>query len=335
MRCDRELALVIPGLFGLGADAQALPRLPALETLLARADRHPSPESLEGLLFSLFGAERAAGADWPVASVCRVGEGAAPDGRFWFRADPVHLSAARDRVYLAAVERLDLAEAAALAGEVAALYRDDGWQIETPHPLRWYLGFERPAAVTTTPLGAALGGDLESHWPKGEEALRWRGLLNELQMLLHQSGVNAAREARGDVPVNGLWLWGGGTLPELDRGAWSAVFSDDCLALGLGRLSGAAVAGLPVDFQKVLASETPRSLVVDTHLLDARAAADIERFAAHLAELEQRWFSALLPALRSGRLTTLHLYPGHGARLTLTRALSRRWWRRRRSLGRY
>ena len=40
-----------------------------------------------------------------------------------------------------------------------------------------------------------------------------RMLLNEVQVLLHQHPLNAARQTRGLPPVNSVWFWGAGRLP--------------------------------------------------------------------------------------------------------------------------
>ncbi len=64
--------------------------------------------------------------------------------------------------------------------------------------------------LATTPLSVAIGRDIEPLMPQGDDALRFRSLLNELQMLLFEHPVNQAREARGELPINSLWLWGGG-----------------------------------------------------------------------------------------------------------------------------
>jgi len=42
--------------------------------------------------------------------------------------------------------------------------------------------------------------------------IKWRRLQNELQMLLHDHPVNAAREARGELAINGIWFWGAGAF---------------------------------------------------------------------------------------------------------------------------
>ena len=39
----------------------------------------------------------------------------------------------------------------------------------------------------------------------------------EAQMILHEHEINVAREERGDLPINSLWLCGGGTVPAVHR----------------------------------------------------------------------------------------------------------------------
>jgi len=53
-------------------------------------------------------------------------------------------------------------------------------------------------------------------WPKGVEALHWHQLFNEIQMLLFSHPVNEAREVRGELPVNSVWLWAE-VVPRLRR----------------------------------------------------------------------------------------------------------------------
>jgi hypothetical protein len=59
-----------------------------------------------------------------------------------------------------------------------------------------------------------------------------RRLDSEFQMLLHEHPVNERRHAGGLPPINGLWLWQGGTLSH--RTAWQLprLFADDPLYRG-------------------------------------------------------------------------------------------------------
>ncbi|MGZ7354524.1 hypothetical protein ACXWRX_09325, partial [Streptococcus pyogenes] len=73
------------------------------------------------------------------------------------------------------------------------------------------------------------------HLPQGPQGRRWRVLINEAQVLLHQHPLNAERRAKGLPPVNSLWLWGAGRLPAQVRGAFEGVIGDDLLLAALAR----------------------------------------------------------------------------------------------------
>jgi hypothetical protein len=78
--------------------------------------------------------------------------------------------------------------------------------------------------------------------PQGAEGRRWRAVLTEIQVLLHQHPLNAERRTRGLPPVNSLWLWGGGRLPARVSSAFNGVAGDDLLLQALARRAGVAVA---------------------------------------------------------------------------------------------
>ena len=54
--------------------------------------------------------------------------------------------------------------------------------------------------------------------PTGEDGQAGARHLLEAQMVLHASAVNERRESRGALPVNSLWLWGGGSAPLVRSG---------------------------------------------------------------------------------------------------------------------
>ena len=96
-------------------------------------------------------------------------------------------------------------------------------------------------------------------------------LLNEAQMLLHAHPVNEAREARGELAINSLRLWGAGRAPGSAHCRWQSVTADDPAVRGAARLAGARHRPLPTSAQEWLdrLPEEGRHLA----LLDARQAA--------------------------------------------------------------
>ena len=94
--------LLAPGLFGPvpGLElSSAIPSVPRLETLLARADSLNWPGGdLETTIFSFSALERDPQGDYPAAALRRAGDGTGLDQDYWLQANPVHLRADRDRV---------------------------------------------------------------------------------------------------------------------------------------------------------------------------------------------------------------------------------------------
>ncbi len=301
-----------------------------LETALARAQRLAAPPAgLEVRLFQLFDIPTPAGTDLPIAAITRLAETGRADEGWWLRADPVYLLVEGARLILVdRIADLPAAEAQALAQEILAVFGADGWRLETAPGGHWYLNPGQAPALQTHPLANVRGQDVHPFLPGGPEGRRWRGILNEIQMLLHASAVNAAREARGVLPVNSLWLWGGGGLPAGLRSRWAGVWGGQMLSRGLAMRTRTPVADLPVD-----AAAWLRRASVGEHLvvLDADEVGAEPDWGA----IEGGWITPLLQALRAGDLSRMVLLSDLGHAFAMDAADLRRWWRRRRSLEYY
>lgn len=332
---DRQLSLVIPGLWGPSSESAA-PALdvPRLATVLARADPEPPRVSgLEAVLFSLFGLVQDNDADLPVAAVTRVLDMGVVDKGWWLRADPVHLQVDRDRLLLSDNELLQLtqAEADQLVAEILQTFGADGWVLKAARPGRWYLKPPRAPRLQTTALGDVIGRDVHPYLPRGKDGRHWHTVLNEVQILLHTAAANAAREARGQLPVNSLWFWGGGRLPNMKSAPWTHIYSQEPVSLALARLAGVTSRGRPADYVDWARHATPRGrhLVV---LDQARAAVQyhqVDAWRAFIGELERAWIAPALAAVKRRELHALTLYDDHGCSFRLTSRGARRWWRRR------
>lgn len=319
------LTLVIPIADEISESVVAV-RPRALEILLTRALCVQAEADVNALLCQLFDVTLRPDADVPVASLSYLlDHGAAPPG-YCLRADPVHAVADRDVLRLLDPRTLSItpAEAQGLVMTLNAHFAPDGLQFSAPQPQRWYLNLPADPSLRTHPLAGALGASLHDYLPFGADGKRWRGVLNEIQMLLHEHPVNNAREARGELPINSVWFWGGGPLPALAQKKWAQVWSDDVVALGLAKLSQVPRTGAPANTRAWLnAAMTPGD-----HLLVLPATTHAE-----LAGMDTDWFAPLYDALKSRRLQrlTLHLLPGVAQRID-TAAVGR-WWVRRRPLA--
>lgn len=332
----RRAALLVPGLFNQppasGEDDSPPVRLPsALSRLLARADREPGgPQGFEARLFALFGIHPPEGADLPVAPVTRFVDMGVVDREWWVRADPVYLEPRRDSLVLHAGLDLSRDEAERLAAELSEALAADGWLLKAPSPGRWYLKPPAAARIRTTPLAEAVGRDVHPLLPAGPDGRAWHTRLNELQILLHTSAVNAAREARGRLPANSVWFWGGGRLPQPQSRGWAQVWSREPLATGLARLAGIPAKELPENGRAWL--ELPQApgdglLVLDA-LVPAMLAGDAPGWWQALERLAADWLEPLAAAANAGTLAELTLRSDTGPAFRYRRTHRLRFWRR-------
>lgn len=312
---------------------------PALQALLARSSRErSSTENMESWLCEAFGVD--SGLDYPVASLCALAQGIETGNSYWLRADPVHLAVERDQLVLeqGPVNSLSKDESLALVATLNQHFACDGLHFLTPHPKHWYLRLDQPAAIATQTLHRALGQNIHPLLPTGPDALRWRALLNEIQMLLFSHPVNEAREARGDLPVNSTWLWGGGAQPNHLRSPFDEIWANEPLPHGLAEKAGIPHRMLPDgvdDWLEEIASGS-HLLVLDS-LRDPASYGDPHSWREQLLRLEELWFAPLKRAAQRGKIDlTLHV-PTVGGTSSFTTNRSRLWkfWKPIRQLKSY
>jgi hypothetical protein len=334
--------LIVPGLLPHGRDAAAALdglRLPALELLLARSRRTSGDaQSLEAWLARAF--EMDEDDEIPAGALTLAATGGAASDALWMRADPAHLRLNRDELILvpAAAFGVSSAEAEQLA---ETLNRHFAGELAF-YPLsgeRWCVRVEGiPADGLRTKSPAEVAGrDINRHLPSGEGSMRWHGLLNEIQMVLHEHPVNEAREARGEPAVNSVWLWGAGRMPEGLNATFQSVTADDALAPGFAQAAGLRHRALPPnagDWLERLPEDGRQLVVLDTLRLPF-ALGDFEGWRLRIEELEARWFAPLVAALKSGRVGMVTVCVPDGADLRAfesTRNDLRHFWKRAKPL---
>lgn len=335
----RHLTLFLPGLLGPAAEiTRALLRegsLPALRILLARSDRWrpkgPDPCDYEAELCNLFGIEGEAG-ELPIAAIARLAEAEIEPAEVWMRADPVFLRPDLGKLLLfdAGSLGLDRSEAAALIEELQPLVTNRGLRLVIgARPYHWYLQLRRTPAIRTRPPSAARGRHIDPFLPAGPDQLYWNRLGNEIQMALHATRINRAREARAAAPINSLWFWGAGALPAAPPVRWGGVFSRDPLACGLARFTGAPRCDPPDDAATLFArfESMDCALVVLDPGEGCSRSVDPETWRQHLIAVEQAWFAPLVLLLKRGRLRRLAVQ-SDGRRYTITRKAIWRVWRK-------
>ena len=299
------------------------PLPPSLAAALGRADRMPDAEP--GERAQLLRHFELLPRGWPVAALTRQSDAGDAEFSAWLRADPAWVRPDINGVRLLACGdglHLTQADVDALLPALRPLFGDAGFPIDAPVPSRWYLRLPREAIL---PVFAepteALGADLFDYMPQvsmlseSENAVgaarRWRVLLNDAQVVLHNHPWNAQRAAVGKPPVNALWFWGSGVLPDHVATTHAWVQSDECVLRALAAASMAS-----------LSPATPRFVLLDGDaLVDLRASRDVASLAAD-------WLMPALSALQDGRLERMQLDFADGSGFRLERRQRWRFWRK-------
>ncbi|RZU02523.1 hypothetical protein [Rivibacter subsaxonicus] len=266
-----------------------LPALPRLAALLARlpvstrdeADAYsPSPPHERALARAL-GFEGAAGC-LPWAAHAAASDGIATGDLAWGLLSPVHWQVGREHLTMGDPDELglDLASSRAFFEVLQPLFESEGWLLVFGAPTRWYLAHESLGALATASPDRVIGRNPDLWLPDDPAARGFKRLASEVQMLLYTHPLNAQREARGELPLNSVWLSGCGVrqrpradaTPVVDQSLRGAALAGDAdawraawQALDAGRIAdllaraerGEAVALTLCGERSALRLETP------------------------------------------------------------------------------
>ncbi|MWL86794.1 hypothetical protein [Cupriavidus sp. SW-Y-13] len=320
--------------------------LPALGKLLTRAtpgprETHDDPylRSLpqERWLAARAGLDAAQVATAPYMRLADRAAGGLPseaeEGAGWACLQPVHIHAARDHLVLLHPDQIEIRaeEAEALRAAVADLLDEAGIRLDAPQPARWYVPENTFGELLATTPVRATGRNIDIWMQAGARARDWRRFQNEIQMTWHGHPVNEAREAEGRLPVNSVWLHGGGRVQTVRKLA-DTVLSDDPYLIGLALAGGSQVGPQPARFADLGTSDGQADSVLT--LLDsateAHIAADWGLWLERMHALDAEWFQPVLDALTAGQIQSATFVLGgenHFAEFTVTRADLRKFWR--------
>lgn len=278
---ERRLVLHVPQLESLLREAERLP--PLIEALVRRRE----PRALD--VASPQG-ELVTGRPLPAAPLTRRLDRPDDARGVWLRADPVGLVPDLAAVWLRTEERF---ESGRWSAELAELLGQEGLQLDLTEGGRGYVRLEAEPECRFAPPWTLAGSSLEHCLPEGPDARRWRRLLNETQVTLHQL---RQRSEDADAVPGSLWFWGGGRLP--DAAAISPrvcrIVADDPLLVGLADWLGLPYKGFSDD-----ADPRAGDLIEWPSFFADSAEANLERL--------QRFLRPLWRRLRLGRIRELEL----------------------------
>jgi hypothetical protein len=293
---------------------------PPLAAALGRADRLAAADA--GERAQLLRHFELLPRGWPLAALTRQADAGDAVGSAWLRADPAWVRPDINGARLFASGeglRPTRDDCDALLPALQPLFGDAGFPIDAPVPSRWYLRLPREAKLPAFVEPAeALGADVFDCMPQAGEqeaavGRRWRALLNEAQVVLHNHPWNARRAAAGKPPINSLWFWGGGVLPDHVRGRCTEVCSDESGLQALAEAAASQVSHVPPGF-------APDPTDGD-RLVDLRDARDMD-------VLARQWLAPAIAAMQRGSLGRITLDFADGAGFRLAPGQRWRFWRK-------
>ncbi len=264
-----------------------------------------------------------------------------------WRLDPVTLHIGRDHLVLTDPARLALGadDARALAASIAGLFQDEGLTLVAAHPSRWYLQETEPSRglrLKTRSMLAALGRSIDGWQPTGDDARRWRRIVNEVQMSWFRHPVNERRESEGLMPVNSLWIEGpcpdtSAKGPGARIGAQSALQSAAAGRIAARRstvvsAAGADQASMSVDLSEPCI-EASMALTIDDRLFEALCAGDPQRWMQAWQSLDAAYFGPMSRAQTPWQRGATLVLAGDGLWRELVIDARRQWrfWQHRAS----
>ena len=307
-RIPMDCTLFIPHLLPPREQGVALWRTvdaPQLKTLLARAAfTSNAAMDKEAWLCGAFGIARQQ--DFPLAPVLANSENLRVDTGYWLNATPVHLETRRNALMLTDPAAFKIAEdeSTAFVATLADHLREENLRLHAPQSGRWFLHSDTVPSMTTSSLATVTGHDVRPYLPHGTDSARWHRILTEIQMLLHAHPVNDAREARGSLPINSVWLWGGGTRPAPSSSPFTTVWSDDFIVRALAHHSGCLRE--PQSARITLETLAEGSHLFSFEWLEAQLRlGDAQAWSHAVTALNRDWFTPLMDALKARRLRSL------------------------------
>ena len=251
----------------------------------------------------------------------------------FLHADPVHLRAEMDHAVLVGTQDLNLSklETKEFCETLHQHFKDDDVDVFAMDENHWYVRLKTPQDVCTVKLSDAVGRNVNFIMPSGKDEVYWKQFLNESQMLLHMHSNNEKRESRGQLPVNSVWVHGGGGLSGLHASgnSVSSVCADDVLLTGLAKYCQLPnTVGLDdvKTFYARIKDEVKPLLYIDS-LLPWLNYTDTEMWQQQCESFYLLWLKPLLGMVKQGKMQ-LTLYPCNDKAYSFNRYSSYKFWRK-------
>jgi len=215
----------------------------------------------------------------------------------------IHLQADKDNARLLPMQALDVTddEAEQLVEALNQLIIEDGLEVLRTSSHHYYLTGMSAAALDTWPAHAVANGKIANYLPRQAEAGDWRRLMTEVQMLFHDHPVNTARANAHQLPINGMWFWGGAQpLNPLPKDNIELI-SADAYTNGFAKTMGITPTNPgDVDWANLESQATEELIIVELTVYEAWLRGDHAALRQAKQDLHDQWITPAQNAVASG-----------------------------------
>ncbi len=246
---------------------------------------------------------------------------------FYYRADPVHFKAESDHAILLGTDLIspELQETHDLIELFNTHFLDDKISLHATVANRWYLKCDKALDLEFKALDYSLGRDIKHFMPTGNDALWWRKIINEAQMLFFQYEINHSREAKGQLSINGLWLWDMAfTINKTGTNTCSCqqLVASDAFAIALAKQANLLVE--PITEINAIKAD---SLVVLDPLYESICYGDVDAWFETLKQFCIESFPHIVNCLKTGKVDEINIYPCDGRVYKIKRTHLLKFWK--------
>lgn len=141
-----------------------------------------------------------------------------PDQNIWLM-QLVHISPARDGAALIPGHELNISQEQSqqLFNSAQELFEDSPFKISPCSNTHWLVELPKDYAPDCASPTLVSLTSVNEWWRQDEAGRPWRKIANELQMLWFNNAVNNARFEQQQMPINGVWLYGGAKINQFDN----------------------------------------------------------------------------------------------------------------------
>lgn len=322
------LDVIVPGLLGpFSADLPAYfsdelkqPEFKVLNTWLSRARvSHTKADAYYASLQSLICPQ----CDLSVCQLTAEFDQVLPTKGHLYRIDPVHFKAESDHAVLLGTQLLEieLSEAQQLIDAFNNHFIEDEVTLYLGAADRWYLQTTKPLELSFNSIDYSLGRDIKHFMPQGDDALWWRKILNEAQMLFFQHGVNQQREENRQLSINGLWLWDESFSIGESSNVYNTVYTNDVFASALANKAGSTIKN-----NIIVEPQEHNALVIDD-VYEAVCYGDVDAWLTALRDFCQSHLPIIQRLLNSNKISGVNIYPCDGRVFYIDRWQLLKFWK--------